>query len=100
MLSSSFNSEYFEQYQYILKLQPIIKELYGEKPLALVATNGWQQNVSDSEKLKGMLNSIGFSFTNDENKADFIIFNTCAVREHAEDRVFGNFGALKNQKRR
>ena len=100
MLSSSFNSEYFEQYQYILKLQPIIKELYGEKPLALVATYGCQQNVSDSEKLKGMLNSIGFSFTNDENKADFIIFNTCAVREHAEDRVFGNIGALKNQKRR
>lgn len=43
---------------------------------------------------------MGFSFTDDEEKADLILFNTCAVREHAEDRVFGNVGALKNVKRR
>jgi len=69
-------------------------------PMALVHTYGCQQNVSDSEKLKGLLEKMGFSFTDNEDEADLIIFNTCAVREHAEDRVFGNVGALKNVKSR
>ena len=69
-------------------------------PMALVHTYGCQQNVSDSEKLKGLLEKMGFSFTDNEDEADLIIFNTCAVREHAEDRVFGNVGALKNVKRK
>ncbi len=69
-------------------------------PKALVRTYGCQQNVSDSEKIKGFLSQMGFSFTEDPDEADFILFNTCAVREHAEDRVFGNIGALKNVKRR
>ena len=69
-------------------------------PKALVRTYGCQQNVSDSEKIKGFLAEMGFSFTDSEEEADFILFNTCAVREHAEDRVFGNIGALKNLKRR
>lgn len=72
----------------------------GEIPLALVRTYGCQQNVADGEKIKGMLGEMGFAFTEDADLADFIIFNTCAVREHAEDRVFGNIGALKNNKRR
>ena len=72
----------------------------GKVPLALVHTYGCQQNVSDSEKIKGFLAQMGFSFTEDQEEADFILFNTCAVREHAEDRVFGNVGALKNVKRR
>lgn len=69
-------------------------------PKALVRTYGCQQNVSDSEKIKGFLAEMGFSFTDSEDEADFILFNTCAVREHAEDRAFGNIGALKNVKRR
>ncbi len=69
-------------------------------PMAMVHTYGCQQNVSDSEKLKGLLEKMGFSFTDNEDEADLIIFNTCAVREHAEDRVFGNVGALKNVKRK
>ncbi len=69
-------------------------------PKACVRTYGCQQNVADSEKIKGMLSQMGFAFTDDANDADFILFNTCAVREHAEDRVFGNVGALKNIKRR
>lgn len=72
----------------------------GDTPKAYIRTYGCQQNVADSEKIKGMLEMMGFSFTEDENEADFILFNTCAVREHAEDRVFGNVGALKNLKRR
>ena len=66
----------------------------------LCAPTGCQQNVADGEKIKGMLAEMGFAFTDDENEADFILFNTCAIREHAEDRVYGNIGALKNVKRR
>lgn len=72
----------------------------GEKPLAYIRTYGCQQNVADSEKIKGMLSQMGYSFTDTPDGADFILFNTCAVREHAEDRVFGNVGALKALKRR
>lgn len=42
-----------------------------------------------------MLEQSGFEFSDEPDNADFILFNTCAVREHAEDRVFGNVGALK-----
>lgn len=72
----------------------------NDKPLAFIRTYGCQQNVADSEKIKGMLRQSGFDFTDEPENADFILFNTCAVREHAEDRVFGNVGALKNIKRR
>ncbi|MCH5300228.1 MAG: tRNA (N6-isopentenyl adenosine(37)-C2)-methylthiotransferase MiaB [Ruminococcus sp.] len=72
----------------------------GDKPLAFIHTYGCQQNVADSEKIKGMLKKSGYDFTEDVNEADFILFNTCAVREHAEDRVFGNVGALKSLKRK
>lgn len=72
----------------------------GDRPLAYIRTYGCQQNVADSEKIKGMLSQMGYSFTNTPDGADFILFNTCAVREHAEDRVFGNVGALKALKRR
>ena len=72
----------------------------GPVPMALVHTYGCQQNVADGEKIKGQLEEMGFSFTDKEDEADLIIFNTCAVREHAEDRVFGNVGALKNVKQR
>jgi len=72
----------------------------GDKPMAFINTYGCQQNVADSEKIKGMLSVAGFDFTEKAEDADFILFNTCAIREHAEDRVFGNVGALKNIKRR
>ena len=72
----------------------------GEVPKACIRTYGCQQNVADSEKIKGMLAKMGFDFTENADEADFILFNTCAVREHAEDRVFGNVGALKNIKRK
>lgn len=83
----------------------LIKELVeinskNQIPLAMIKTYGCQQNFSDSEKIKGILKNIGFEFTQDEEKADLIIFNTCAIREHAEDRVFGNIGALKNIKKK
>ncbi|WP_124098616.1 tRNA (N6-isopentenyl adenosine(37)-C2)-methylthiotransferase MiaB [Ruminococcus sp. Marseille-P6503] len=70
----------------------------GRRPLALVHSYGCQQNVSDGEKLKGKLSLIGFEFTDDPKEALLIIYNTCAVRENAEDRVFGNLGELKRLK--
>ena len=83
-----------------MKLTAEIMEIRkrGEKPLAFIRTYGCQQNVADSEKIKGMLSRSGFDFVDSPDEADFILFNTCAVREHAEDRVFGNVGALKNLK--
>jgi len=71
----------------------------GRVPTALVRTFGCQQNVNDGEKLKGMLGEMGYAFTEHVENADIILYNTCAVRENAEERVFGNVGALKRVKR-
>ena len=71
-----------------------------EPPIAHVHSFGCQQNVSDGEKIKGMLAEMGYGFSGDTDGADLVLFNTCAVRENAEDRVFGNLGALKHNKRR
>ena len=67
--------------------------------LAMVDTYGCQQNEADSEKLRGYLSEMGYGFTQDEFKADIIVINTCAVREHAEMRVLGNVGALNHTKK-
>ncbi|WP_367184365.1 tRNA (N6-isopentenyl adenosine(37)-C2)-methylthiotransferase MiaB [Intestinimonas sp.] len=69
------------------------------RPLAYVDTYGCQQNEADSERLRGYLSEMGYDFTADETAADVIILNTCAIREHAEQRVFGNLGALVHAKR-
>ena len=96
--SDKLSEKQIEYMKLISEIMEIRKR--GEKPLAFVRTYGCQQNVADSEKIKGMLKQSGFDFTEEPENADFILFNTCAVREHAEDRVFGNVGALKNIKRR
>ena len=96
--STLINERQTEYLGLISELMSIRKR--GPKPLAYVRTYGCQQNVADSERIKGMLAAAGYSFTDTPDDADFILFNTCAVREHAEDRVFGNVGALKNLKRR
>ncbi|MDE7225828.1 MAG: tRNA (N6-isopentenyl adenosine(37)-C2)-methylthiotransferase MiaB, partial [Ruminococcus sp.] len=81
--------------RYINEIRQIVGD--GEK-LAYVRSFGCQLNISDGEKIKGMLKNAGYSFTDDENKADIIILNTCAVRENAEDRVFGIVGSMKKLK--
>lgn len=68
-------------------------------PVACVDTFGCQQNVADGQKLMGMLQKMGFSFTQEPKEADLVMLNTCAVREHAEQRVFGNLGALTHTKK-
>ena len=72
----------------------------GITPVAFVDTYGCQQNEADSEQIRGMLHEAGYGFTDTEEGADIIVLNTCAVREHAEQRVFGNVGALVHTKRR
>lgn len=67
-------------------------------PMAFVHSYGCQQNVSDGEKILGMLADMGFGITRDRESADVIILNTCAVRENAEEKVFGNVGELKHLK--
>ena len=73
---------------------------WPEQPLAFVDTYGCQQNEADSECIRGYLSQMGYGFTDDEEKARIIVINTCAIREHAEQRVFGNVGALVHVKRR
>ena len=69
-------------------------------PTAYVETYGCQQNEADSEKLRGYLSMSGYAITSQAEGADVVIMNTCAIREHAEQRVFGNLGALTHTKRR
>ncbi len=71
---------------------------HNTPPSACVHSYGCQLNVSDGEKIKDMLLKMGFTLTENYEKADMVIFNTCAVRENAEDRVFGNLGILKRCK--
>lgn len=86
------------QKEFCKKVRSVISKRYDPAPLACVVTYGCQQNVADSEKIKGMLHEMGYGITEERTKAQLILFNTCAVREHAEDRVFGNVGALKKYK--
>ena len=64
-----------------------------------IVTFGCQMNVHESEKIAGILESLGYQCGQTREEADIIVFNTCAIREGAEDRVFGNVGALKKQKK-
>ncbi len=89
-----------EQLEHCRAIAGLTGQWAGEKPLAFVDTYGCQQNEADSERVRGYLEAMGFGFTNDEERARIIVINTCAIREHAEQRVFGNVGALVHVKRR
>lgn len=89
-------NEINRQKEYAQFVREIFDSRYSfSAPKAFVHTYGCQGNVSDSERMKGLLAEMGYTFTDDKEEADLILFNTCAVREHAEDRVFGNVGRLK-----
>ena len=64
-----------------------------------VKTYGCQLNESDSEKIEGILQSIGLIEASEDQSPDFLIFNTCTIRENADIRLFGNLGAYKAQKK-
>ena len=81
------------------QVRALLDRRSGEKH-AYVDTYGCQQNEADSERLRGYLARMGFDFSDTPEGADLVLVNTCAVREHAEHRVFGNVGALSHTKRR
>ena len=80
------------------RLQPY---LFAERDTvyACVHSFGCQLNVSDGERIRGMLTELGYTMTDSYEKADLILFNTCAVRESAEDRVYGMLGNIKKYKK-
>lgn len=74
-----------------------MKEI-GKGKHYLIQTYGCQMNEHDTETIKGMLEQMGYRSTEDRKQADIILLNTCAVRENAEDKVFGELGHLKHLK--
>ncbi|MBS6502834.1 MAG: tRNA (N6-isopentenyl adenosine(37)-C2)-methylthiotransferase MiaB [Clostridium sp.] len=75
-------------------------KIEGENKLFFIHTFGCQMNEEDSEKLSGMLKSVGYTKTETIEEAGIIIYNTCCVRENAENKVFGNLGELKHLKKK
>lgn len=90
--------EIAKQKEFTALAASLVAERFESAPKAFVHTYGCQGNVADGERLKGMLEQMGYQMTETLEEADLVLYNTCAIREHAEDRVFGNVGALKNIK--
>ncbi|MBA2213686.1 tRNA (N6-isopentenyl adenosine(37)-C2)-methylthiotransferase MiaB [Sellimonas intestinalis] len=91
------------QYYFIRKCQQYVKQESEElgRPLyCKIVTFGCQMNARDSEKLTGILEEIGYEMIDQEEKADFVIYNTCTVRENANQRVYGRLGQLNRVKRK
>ena len=89
------------QKDYIKKLKEYtekFRERYNRAPLANTETYGCQQNENDTERIRGVLSEAGYEFTDTAEEADLVIYNTCAVRENAEQKVFGRIGILKHIK--
>ena len=93
------SAEELERQRTYMRRVRALLESRGANPTACVDTFGCQQNVADGERLKGMLREMGFTLQEETEGADVVLLNTCAVREHAEDRVFGNLGALSHGKK-
>ncbi len=94
--------EGLRQQEYIIKLKQLIAEKthkLGRKPTCCVTTFGCQMNAKDSEKLVGILKEAGYEIIESED-ADFVIFNTCTVRDNANQRVYGRLGQLGHQKKK
>ncbi len=90
------------QFYYMDLAKNLIKErekAYGRKLTAHVETFGCQMNARDSEKLRGILDTIGYVQV-DTEEADFVIYNTCTVRENANNKVYGRLGTLGNYKKK
>lgn len=84
-----------EQLDFLVKVKDKIKD---KNLQYFILTMGCQLNENDSEKLAGMLYDMGYSEASSMENADMIVFNTCCVRENAEERLFGKLGEIKNLK--
>lgn len=90
------------QQEYMKKAAAYVADLekqLGRPPLCWVTTFGCQMNARDSEKLLGILIQIGYTPAQSEEEADFVIYNTCTVRDNANQRVYGRLGFLNSLKR-
>ena len=87
--------EIAKQYNYMEQIR-LLNE--GKELYAVVKTYGCQQNEADSERLAGMLRQMGYVLSEEEEKADLILVNTCAVREHAELKALSITGQFKHLK--
>lgn len=91
------------QYEYMEKMREVVqkKETELHRPLQYcIKTFGCQMNAKDSEKLSGILEYIGYRETDREEDSDLVLYNTCTVRENANDKVYGHLGFLMDLKRR
>lgn len=91
------------QYYFMAKCREWVRDFKwknGRLPKACVFNMGCQMNARDSEKLAGILENIGYELTEKEEEADFVILNTCTVRDNANQKVYGRLGELNGQKRR
>lgn len=91
------------QYYFMEKAKEYVAEMsekLGRPLTACVTTFGCQMNSRDSEKLLGILEKVGYAEETDEEKADFVIYNTCTVRENANLRVYGRLGQLGSIKKK
>ena len=79
-------------------LEKVKDKIEGKNLKYHIMTFGCQLNENDSEKIAGMLEELGYTAIEDYKKADIIVFNTCCVRENAEERLFGKIGEIKNIK--
>ena len=91
------------QYYFMAKCREWVREFErknGRRPTAFTQTFGCQMNARDSEKLEGILEQAGYEKTDREEGADFVIYNTCTVRENANQRVYGRLGYLHSLKKK
>ena len=84
---------------YKTQVRDLISQRFEGVPLADVVTFGCAQNENDSEKIRGLLYEVGYCMTDSLENADIVIYNTCAIRENAELKIFGNIGKLKALKK-
>ncbi|MEG0273238.1 MAG: tRNA (N6-isopentenyl adenosine(37)-C2)-methylthiotransferase MiaB [Hydrogenoanaerobacterium sp.] len=87
------------QFAYIENIKKLLQAHYNRAPRAFTHSYGCQANSNDGEKINGMLSRMGYIFTDDITDADFVLYNTCAIRKGAEDKIFGKVGELQHQKR-
>lgn len=102
-LNQKNREEELKQKHYIELVRNIIDsqvQKTGVRPKSYVETFGCQMNARDSEKLRGVLDSVGYEETDDESKADIVIYNTCTVRENANLHVYGRIGKLTGYKKK
>lgn len=93
----NLQNEYINKCKDIISRQSISE---GKPPKCAVITFGCQMNARDSEKLEGILREVGYEITQDELDADFVIYNTCTVRDNANKKVYGHLGILKARKKK